>query len=289
MDEQLTLRLKEAARAAGADLVGVADVGRFDEVPLERHPKAIFPETKSVVALAKRVTRGCLRGVEEGSQFAIYKQYANNWVPHRFLAMATVAAASFLEDSRFEAVPLPDLPPETPPMGVHVAPGRPAPNVMMDAADAAVRAGLGIIGYTGELMTPRFGHRQRVQLILTDAELAPDPLCEIDVCDRCGKCAAACPLEAFAGESERSILGRSFRVAEIDARLCARCENGASPNPYHSAGRPERGAALCMRECVAHLEAEGLLEDAFREPFRKRPAWRVDRTGRATLAGEAGR
>ena len=119
-DSQLTQSLKQTAASAGADLVGIAPVARFDEVAPQHHPASIYPETKSVVALAKRIARGCLRGTEEGTQLSIYPTYACNWVPHRFLAYATVGVASFLEDSRYEAVPLPDLPPETPPMGVPV-------------------------------------------------------------------------------------------------------------------------------------------------------------------------
>ena len=65
-----TTELKAAAREAGADLVGVADIGRFDGIDPAHHPASIYPEARSVIVLGKRVVRGCLRGVEEGSFLA---------------------------------------------------------------------------------------------------------------------------------------------------------------------------------------------------------------------------
>lgn len=291
MSRSLTEAFIEHARTAGADLVGIASIDRFAGVPAQHHPASIFPETRSVVVLGKRVARGCLRGIEEGSQFSIYVTYANNWVPNRTLALITVRAASWLEDQRWEAVPLPDLPPETPPMGVPVRDGAPAPNVMLDFADAAVRAGLGEIGYTGMLMTPQFGHLQRVQVILTDAPLDASPLFAGVVCDRCGACARACPLGAFkeGGDHAAEILGRSMVVAKVDASVCKACRNGVLPNPSHPAGAPDRSAASCMRACVVHMGEAGLLSRAFENPFRRRPAWAVNRAGESVIVEEGAR
>lgn len=64
--KDFTSMLKEFASQRGADLVGIANVGRFEELPTEKHPSSIFPEAKSVVVLGRRITRGTLRGMEEG-------------------------------------------------------------------------------------------------------------------------------------------------------------------------------------------------------------------------------
>lgn len=285
MGAELTQEFKDYARARGADLVGVAPVERFDELESARHPRAIFPEARTVVVLAKRITRGALRGVETGTQFELYRQYANNWVPHQFLAETTVAAAGFLEDRGWETVPLPDLPPQTPAMGIPVAEGRPAPNVMLDFIDAAVRAGLGELSLMGELLTPEFGHRQRLQLILTDAPLEPTPPIETSLCSDCRACADACPLQAVnAGAAEeKTICGRTFRVARVSDALCRTCGNGAAPNPYHTAGRTDRLAAACHRACLIHLEQAGKLKTAFANRFRQAPAWSMDRRGNLSM------
>lgn len=287
MDHALTAELKHFAAARGADLVGVAGIDRFEGVDAQHHPASIFPETRSIIVLGKRVTRGTLRGVEEGTQLGLYATYARNWVPHRFLASTTVAVGEFLEDRGWEAVPLPNLPPQLPPMGVAVKPGAPAPNVMLDFDHAAVRAGLGEIGLSGELMTPRFGHLQRLHVILTDATLASDALAKPQsVCDRCGSCARSCPLGAIdAGRMTNLVIcGLSMPVAAIDHARCRRCRNGAFANDAHAKGLPDKQAAVCMRSCVQHMDQTGRLTVKFHQQFRARPTWVIDNTGTPRLA-----
>ena len=273
----LSSALRPRARELGADLLGVAPIDRFDELPPDRRPRSIFPEARSVLVIGKRVTRGALRGVEEGTQFQLYHLYGRDWLNNRVLATATLRIAQVLEDNGWEAVPLPNLPPEVPPLGMAVRPGQPAPNVMLDFDDAAVRAGVGEIGYCGLLLTPQYGPRQRLQIILTDAALEPNPLLTEPVCDRCRDHASFCPLGAIspAGETILSICGKEMPVAAIDYAKCATCDNGAGPNPYHSSGRPDRMAALCTRSCIQYLEANGRVTNTFHQPFRKREPWGV--------------
>jgi epoxyqueuosine reductase QueG len=274
---QFTAAFKEYARSIGADLVGIANIERFDDVAANHHPRAIFPEGRSVVMIGKRITRGSLRGVEEGTQFDLYSQYGRDWLNNRFLAMCTFKAAEFLEDNGWESVPVPNLPPQVPPMGIPVREGQPAPNVMIDFEDAAVRAGLGEIGFCGVLLTPQFGPRQRVQLIITDAPLDPDPLVAEPICDRCVEKEEACPLGAIHVESvtERVICGKAMPVARIEYGKCRSCANGAAPNPHYTSGLPDRLAAFCMRTCVSHLEETGRVQNTFENPFRQRNPWQV--------------
>lgn len=279
----LTAALRAFAVEKRADLFGIAPLNRFDDVPPEHHPATIFPETRSVIVLGKRITRGTLRGVEEGTQLDAYPMYGQAWLRDRMLAMTTIAVATWLEDHGWEAVPIQDLPVETPPSGVPVRPNQPPPNVMIDVPGAAVRAGLGEIGYHGELLTPQFGPRQRLQIILTDAELEASPLLTEAVCDQCGLCVSSCPLGAMTSNGDITIAGRSMPVAALNVALCRSCRNGAGPNPHHPAGRPDRLAALCVRTCVDHLEQTGRVSNTFAAPFRKRPAWQVDANGRASL------
>ena len=286
MTELTTALLSEAAERR-ADLLGIAPIERFEGVPAEHHPASIYPEVKSVVVVGKRITRGTLRGVEEGTQFDLYSMYGQTWLRDRMLAMTTVALAGWIEDQGWEAVPIQDLPPETPPSGIAVRPDLPRPNVMIDVCQAAVRAGLGEIGYHGELLTPKFGPRQRLQLILTDADLTPTPMLEQSICDQCGECASSCPLGALTTNGTLTIAGQTRPVAALDVSRCRSCRNGALPNPHHAAGRPDRLAALCVRSCVQHLEAKGLIDNPFANGFRQRPAWQVDAMGNTSLQTES--
>ena len=267
--------VREFARQAGADVVGLASIERFEGLPDEKHPRAIFPETRTVVVLGRRITRGTLRGIEEGTNFQHYLMYGRDWLEDRFLALTTFQVAEFLEDRGWEAVPLPNLPPEIPPMGVRVRKGLPAPNVVLDFDDAAVRAGVGEMGYCGVLLTPDYGPRQRVQIILTDAKLTPDPLLKKPICPRTSACRGFCPIDAIKGEQKVTVAGRSVTQARIDYGVCARCKNGAVANARHPAGKPDRLAAACVRGCVDYLEREGRIRNRFTTPFRKRAAWHV--------------
>ncbi|MDD5706179.1 MAG: hypothetical protein PHR35_09655 [Kiritimatiellae bacterium] len=281
---ELTTAFKQYAEERRADLIGIAPIERFDGVPPNHHPCSIFPETRSVIVIGKRITRGTLRGVEEGTQFDIYGQYGLSWLCDRMLAITTISLATWLEDRRWEAVPLQDLPPQVPPSGVAVKPGLPPPNVMVDVKDAAVRAGLGEISYSGELLTPQFGPRQRFQLILTDASMDPTPLCEATICTHCKECAKTCPLGAISLDETGTvtIAGKRMTVGKVAYDLCRKCQNGACANPCHPSGLPDRLGAICVRSCVHSLERQGQVSNAFATPFRKRPAWQRDLIGRVS-------
>lgn len=270
--------LKKFAKEVGVDLSGVADIGRFESVSPEHNPKSIFPETKSIIVIGNRITRGTLRGVEEGTQFDIYSLYGRDWLNNRILAMATFRVAEFLEDNGWEAVPLPNLPPEIPSLGIPVRANQPPPNVMINFDDAAVRAGLGEIGYCGIFLTPQFGPRQRFQIILTSLELKPDPILQDKVCDYSdGHWKNFCPLKAISSENEKiiNICGKKMKIANIDYEKCKICKNGTYVNPYHLSGKPDRLAAICIRSCIQHLEEKKRIKSIFRNPFRKRAPWKI--------------
>lgn len=272
-----TLQLRDYAEVNRVDLMGIAPIERFDGVPKERHPSSIFPEARSVLVVGKRITRGVLRGVEEGTQFDLYPMYGRDWLNNRILAMATFRLGEFLEDNGWEAVPLPNLPLEVPALGIPVRPNQPPPNVMIDFEDAAVRAGLGEIGYCGVFLTPQFGPRQRIQMILTDAKLEPNPILEKAICSGSKDHAKFCPMGAIDVSCEKTtvICGKQMVVARVDFEKCKICKNGAYPNPYHVTGKPDRLAAICVRSCVEYLETNKAIESSFHNPFRKRAPWQV--------------
>jgi len=64
-------KLKGFAKEIKVDFIGVASIDRFKGIDPQDHPESIFPEVKSVIVVGKRVTRGALRGIEEGTQFSL--------------------------------------------------------------------------------------------------------------------------------------------------------------------------------------------------------------------------
>ena len=281
------IELVAKAKAFGADLIGVAPIERFKNEPAERHPQSIFPECKSVIVLARRVCRGSIRGVEEGTNFgSTYQSFGYTWVEDNFLAQTSYDFSLWIEEQGYEAVPLFAYNEAGMPKGIQVAPDRPAPNVYIDPAVAVVASGLGEKGLGGFLITPRFGTRQRFAFVLTDAELEGDPVLGKTICGDCGACAAACPFGAIHLDQRKTVdlAGCTMEVAAIDWGLCASCPNGA----FLASGRgkePDRIAAACGRMCLVRLEEANKLENTFENKFRHRAPWQLDAFKRPVTAG----
>jgi epoxyqueuosine reductase len=69
--------------------------------------------------------------------------------------------------------------------------------------DAAILAGLGVMGRNNLLITPRYGPRVRLRALLLNRSLpVPGPLGGFEPCKECpAPCLGACPQDAFAGGS----------------------------------------------------------------------------------------
>ncbi|OGV55574.1 MAG: hypothetical protein A2X49_05965 [Lentisphaerae bacterium GWF2_52_8] len=274
--------IKEQAHKLGADLVGIAPIERFKSLAADCNPAAIFPECKSVIVLARRVLRGAMRGVEEGTNFgSTYNSFGYGWLEDNFLAQTTYDMTCWIETQGREAVPLFGYSEEGMPKGVAVEDGKPKPNVIVDMEFAAQAAGLAEVGLGGFIISPEYGTRQRFALILTDAELEADPIKEKSVCSDCGRCAQACPFNAIKlnKRKKEGVPGHEMEVAEIDYEVCRDCRNGS----VHGRGRgnrPDRIAAACGRACLVQLEQSGKCSNKFAAPFRKRQPWAVDHFSR---------
>jgi len=269
--------IRQSMKKEGIDLIGFAGKDRFEGVDPAHNPFSIFPEGKTVILLGKRICRGSLRGVEEGTNFGDYSLFGRNWLEDQFLSLACYNLVRVLEDEGWEAVPIFPNPSEVGPMGVSVAEGRPAPNVFPDFDYAAVACGIAEIGFGGLLLTPKFGSRQRFHMIITDAKIEPTPIFEGSVCDRCKKCADSCPLGAIDTNNTQiiEICGKKMEVATVNYDICKTCKNGACQNRFASYARPDRVAAICNRTCLCYLEEKSALENKFENAFRQSKAWSI--------------
>jgi len=271
-------RIKQMARQYGADLVGVASIDRFESLPSEQNPTEIFPECLSVIVLGRRILRGALRGVEEGTNFgSTYGGFGFRWVEDNFLSKTTYDLTCFIEANGYEAVPLFGYNKDGMPKGRPVSPGKPAPNVIVDIEYAAQAAGLGEMGLGNFFLTPEYGPRQRFACILTDLQLDPDQIWDKKICGNCEKCIEACPFGAIDihNQSTVGVPGHTMEVADVDYAVCSRCPNGAMKLPGRGS-RPDRCAAACVRACVVQLEQNKKLSYTFKNPFRKRQPWSLD-------------
>jgi len=304
---ELTRDVRQAAMAAGADLVGFAPISRFDGAPPELHPRTIFPQTRTVVAVAVRQLRGALKAVEEGTYWQAYNcdsyWYLNEIVAPKVLRAVVV----LLEGEGFTSVPVHN--PFHPHAGRATRDDQPAgPDGMVSLRVIGAAAGLGELGHSKLLLTPQFGPRQRVFAVFTDAELEPAPLLERAICDDCGACVRACQACAIGRtrDVKLSIEGRQFAHAPFDAEACAKIHRGDDPrySPFWRGSEAEgqkpdyhrflehrfRHLGICvgrgcLRACLDHLEKAGRIESAFRTPLIERPRWDADAPPHAPAGG----
>ena len=269
----MTREIKEKAKEFGADLVGIANIERFKGVPAQHHPASIFPEAKSVIVLAREINRGAWRGIEEGTYWMSIGPVLDPRISYEL--------CRYLENKGWEGIPIYPIALERWPEGVSVSPDKPAPNIILSFEYAAVAAGLGEIGLAKVFLTPEFGPRQALGIVITDASFEPDPIFEGKICEgeTCMECVKACPLKAINPKQKKEIIiaGRKFICAELNFRMCRKCPNGVFPDRSEpKKGEPNRLAASCIRACIAHLEEKNRLKKKYRSLFRKREPWFLD-------------
>ncbi|MGC9455083.1 MAG: hypothetical protein ACP5HU_09495 [Phycisphaerae bacterium] len=294
----LTQRVRTEAERAGADLVGFAPIGRFAEAPPELHPRTIFPQTRTVIAVAMRQPRGALKAVEEGTYWQAYN-CDGYWYLNEVAAPRLLRAISLLLESQgWTAVPVHN--PFCPHTGRRTRADQPGgPDGMVSLRVIGVAAGLGELGHSKILLTPQFGPRQRVFAVFTDAELEPTPLFEGQICDGCMECVRACQACAIGDSRDVTvgIDGREFSHAPLDTDACGRVHRGDDPrfSPFRTGREAEgewsayqqflrhrfRHLAICvgrgcLRACLDHLEKTGRISAKFHTPLVERPQWQPD-------------
>lgn len=296
--DKLTSQIvKQMAKEYGADLCGITSMDRFEGAPKQNDPRCIFPAAKSMIVLGYRVHRGTFRGIEEGTHFIDYASMGYAAINQVEGPMTLWKMATDIEDMGWEAVPIMNInggEAVNPVTGkfrenwsVPVEEGKPYPDVLIHFRFAAYLAGLGEIGWSGVFLTPEFGPRVRFNLILTDAELEPDPvMAPGTLCNRCKQCVRHCNGAISETETVKVNLGGyTVEYAKLDPLKCEYglkygCDDTACPfeveYPHvYGYGRAVEGGRGCMRACMVSLEQRGVLTNKFHNKFRTKPEWKV--------------
>ena len=226
--KKLTAQMvKDYALENGADLAGIASISRFKDAPKETHPHSVMPSCKSVVVISCRILEGSYMGNTRGVDYSTYWIYGYGTGLYGPMVESTRRTMRYMESFGYDTLESPgastllDLPPEhytRPP----VKPGKLPSNTVLHMRLTAAAAGLGELGWGKVFLTPEFGPRQRFALILTDAELEPDPLMKENVCTRCMKCVDACPGKALSKTKKVSVTieDRTFEWGDIHVGKC---------------------------------------------------------------------
>ncbi|MEN6355722.1 MAG: hypothetical protein ABFD83_01410 [Armatimonadota bacterium] len=225
-------QLKEFAYSQGLDLIGVANIERFDGAPARMHPSSIYPEARSIIVVGKRILRGGWRGVEEGTYWPSYTTFDYcGLLNMQFIQLPMYELACLIEDHGWEAIPYYSGASEIQPDRQPLREGAVAPEVHFAIRIAAVAAGLGDMGWSKVLLTKKYGPRVRLHAIVTDMPLEPDPLVEPgSICTRCMRCVQGCPgaiPHISEGKSVKvTIEDKTYEWADVDMGKCTLSYHG---------------------------------------------------------------
>ena len=188
--------LKEKARSLGADLVGIADGALMDQFP----PDPDNPRTPShiteidgarVSVLAKRISFATSRLPKWNDQ---HKFYGDELLISALEELA-LDLVFWMEDNGAPAllVPYHHVDPLKFTKGQDAQATHP-----LSAEHAAVEAGLGTLGLNHQLITPEYGPRVILGIVMTSADIEPDKKMADALClgPECGRCLSACPADA---------------------------------------------------------------------------------------------
>lgn len=244
-------QIKELAIKYGASNCGIGKLDIFKDEDIQRNPYMILPSAKCIIGFEFRIPSGLYKAMENGNQVFSYTTYGVKNVDEEFAEIFLLRMGAFIEDDGWDACLQrsyanlrtkgdTDTNPEV--MGTFVLDsdaveeGKPCPDVIIDFGKAAQACGLGERGLSGKVISKKYGPYVRYAFIITDAPLeADDALCE-NICDKCGKCIAACP-------------GKAISDKGLDTWQCAVYYRGAhKSNPRMTADflkdDPDREAIL---------------------------------------------
>ncbi len=201
--------IKEKAIKWGADLVGFANIERFNRYPQENRP----PErAETVIVLAIWMEDPIL-----DLYLHLPSWEAQNKPSRAFedeiLRGVSLRLSLLLEREKYWAEPAPYEP------GMYLK-------------EAGVLAGLGVIGKNNLLITEKYGPRIRLRIVNTNAPIKPDPIIiNRDFCRKCNLCIDSCPAKAFSTGKYDKDTCLSYcqtnleKVSKYSVLWCMQCSN----------------------------------------------------------------
>ena len=188
-------RLKSLAKSLGADLVGLTTKDILADGPPSANPRYLLPSANSVISFALSLDKDLVQ------DFISKKK----WRPHcddrkiivQNLYKIGTALSEQLRSEGYEAVNV-DL-------NNNYRPEKDADDVTemtefhpdFSHRYAALAAGIGRLGWSGNLLTKDYGALVELGSVLTSANLTPDtPIPDEEhPCDGCKMCSLVCPVE----------------------------------------------------------------------------------------------
>ena len=159
--------------------------------------------------------------------------------------------------------------------------------------DAAARAGLGVKGVNGLLITPKYGSFVFIMEVITDADYeavagapVPDFPDEPPLCEACGACLSACPVGCREGDCTRCLSALTQKKGllspdEANTILsgslvwgCDRCQIACPHNQRALAAKQDTPIPYFREERLLRADADGISAMSQDEFSARAYAWR---------------
>lgn len=172
--------------------VGFAPVDRFGQAPEKHHPARICKNAETVIVFGIPIPRGILSSPD----YDLYGIHRSYHTVYRQLDEIGLGLCNFIESNGPHAAM---LIPSYAPMVFHGA----EPWGVLSLKHAAVNAGLGAFGRSGQMYHPEYGSLLRLGAVVTSAQMPGDPVIDEDPCPKgCNACQKKCPAGAFTESGE---------------------------------------------------------------------------------------
>ena len=217
--------VRETINKLDVDMVGVARLRDLKGTPLEEAADKLLPTARSIVVAGMEIYPEFLdltspeRIMGTPNLNDIYNRHVDYLRGRLTRAVYDVARAS--HRAGFKALPLPGEGPSV---------DRRFLEAVISYKHAAEAAGLGGIGMSSLLVTPRFGPRVQLAVCLTEAALKSTANDHAKACRYCNVCVSKCPSHALDWPQK----GEAYKINKF---ACSAYLAGAG------------GCSECMRQC----------------------------------------
>jgi len=192
----LPVQLQVLNKCAELDipLVGFASADRWDDppfdpwVPEQFRPRAIYPETNSVIVIGIPVSLPVLETSPSIFYHELYKTV------NTLLDLGSYRIATMLNELGHPSIAVP----RDGYGSIYVLKENPV--AFFSHRHAAFLAGLGNFGVNNMILTQEYGPRVRFTSIFTNAKIRGGEIIHTPLCTRCMRCVTFCPVNALQEE-----------------------------------------------------------------------------------------
>ena len=235
--------LLSRALELGADSVRIARVEDYEKiVTTDARPSYLADGMKSIIIFEKHLLTGTM------ATRSVTTQAGNSHLALDFAEETSFRLGEWLEDRGHLALP---LSPEYADLDIKASGAG-----LLDLKWTGEFAGLGHVGLNHNFLSPKYGSRVYLCVVLTDAELEADQPLEKPLCPglSCGRCAVVCPPQAIPLEGQQDADVTAYR--DLDRRKCSSAAMRISIRSLFN-------VAYKLKSATRKLDVEAILDNRY--------------------------